>query len=340
MTDASDNEWDSFVAAHPGGHHEQTSEFGRNRKSFGFECERVLVRDGSEVIGGVQVLAKPTPFGTSALILRGPLALNDNSEVLTKLVHELDQLAARRRYAWVRAETFPTQWASRVALETAGFLPSRAWDGERLSVLVPVSCTDDELMALLKTAGRRGVRAAEKSGVTVRVGDTASLAHFCEMHRLTAEHQGFPTFAYEYFEYVWRLFGAGKRAALLIAYHDESPVAAVLNVAAEGRVYYGWGGMNRGADQRKLNANYLLHFAAMKWAREHGYDYYDLNGVSEFKEKLSRNKIQWPLPLWKFYGPLCGVRRVVTEAAWSQPVLRRAVGIGERRLGLRRAMPR
>lgn len=339
ISDASDDEWDAFVAAQHDGHHEQCSGYGKSRAEWGFRCDRVVVREGKRIVGGVQALAQRTPVGTLALVLRAPLAVDDNPRVLARVVQELDQLAKRHSYASVRVETFPTQIAARTALEGGGFRSSVAWHGERPSILIPLTFSHEELLARMKPKGRYNVRVAQRAGVTVCAGDASSLGEFFELHRTTASHQGFPVFPREYFDYVWRVFGTAKKAQILLAYHDGKAVAAIFNTIVGGRLYYGWGGMSREPEHRKVMANYLLHFFAMGWAREHGCTHYDLVGVTDFKEKLARDEIPWPLPQRKFYGPLHALRRVLTELAWSTTLLRRGVDTVARRLGLRRRMP-
>jgi lipid II:glycine glycyltransferase (peptidoglycan interpeptide bridge formation enzyme) len=338
-SDASDEDWDAFLGSHPQGHHEQSSEYAGNRAEYGFQCDRVAIRDGQRIVGGFQTLVQNTPIGKLALILRGPLAEDDNTAVLNCAVRELDRLAERRSYASVRVDTFPTQTASRQALEAAGFQASTAWHGTMRSLLVPVLFSNEELVARMKPNGRRDVRFAERAGVTVHVGDESSLDTFMALHDATAAHQGFPIFKREYFETVWRIFGGERRAPLFLAYYDNKPIAAILNLVVGGRLYYTWGGMDRNDAVRKLNANCLLHLFAMSWAREHGCTHYDLSGVSGFKEKLGRDEIDWPLPRRKFYGPLRDIRRALTDTAWTSPAAQRMVNAVAYRLNLSQRMP-
>lgn len=336
---ASDNEWDAFVGSHPDGHHEQFSQYAKNRSEYGFQCDRVVVRDGQRIVGGFQALVQRTPAGRLARILRGPLAQDDSPEVLIRVVQELDLLAERRSYASVRVDTFPTQTASQQALETAGFTASESWHKAMRSLLVPVLFTDDELLARMKPNGRRDIRLAERAGVTVRIGDESSLDDFLGLHHATATHQGFPIFSREYFEKAWRVFGCGRRAPMFLAYFDRKPVAAIFNMVVGRRLYYTWGGMDRSDEARKLNATCLLHFFAMGWAREHNCTHYDLSGVSGFKEKLGRDEIAWPLPRRKFYGPFRDLRRKLTDYAWLAPIARRGVNAAAYRLHLYQRMP-
>lgn len=327
-----DLEWDEFIAQHPEGHHEQSSGFARNRIGSGFQCDRVIIRSNGRIVGGGQVLAKPNLIGTQALILRAPLALRNDSEVLDKVVDGFGDLAKRRNFASIRIETFPTQVASREALLKAGYLPSDAWDGVRPTVIVQLEHTDKDLLARMKPKGRYNVRLAERLGVTVSTGDSKSLNDFFRLHKATALHQGFPVFERSYFDYVWRIFYKTGRVQLFLAYHLGKPIAGILNTIVGSRLYYGWGGMNREPACKKLMANYLLHFYAMCWARDHGCTHYDLVGVTEFKEKLAQDEVQWPYPQVRYFGSLCKLRRSMSELTWTIPMLRKGAGIVSRRL--------
>ena len=124
-------------------------------------------------------------------------------------------------------------------------------------------------------------------------------------------------------------------------------MAALFNTIVGDYMLYGWGGIERGDEARKLLANYLLHFQAMSWARKHGCKYYDMVGISEqtmsgltqFKTRIAPERIRWPATMWKFYGGLGPMRSWLTEAAWSAPYVRRQVLRASRRFGLRPQMP-
>jgi peptidoglycan pentaglycine glycine transferase (the first glycine) len=337
--DASDEEWDVFVGNHPNGHHEQSSQYAKNREEYGMRCDRIAIRDGTRIVGGFQVLVQSTPIGKLAVILRGPLAEDESPAILEYAVQQLDRLAQLRSYASVRVDTFPTQQASIQALESAAYTASDAWHGTMQSLAVPVSYSNEELISRMKPNGRRDVRAAERAGVIVRCGEETSIDDFLALHEATAVHQGFPVFKREYFEHIWKFFGSQRRAPLFLAYHGDTPVAAILNLVVGGRLYYTWGGMDRSDSARKLNSSCLLHLFAMNWARDHGCSHYDLSGVSGFKEKLGRDEICWPLPRRKFFGPMRNLRHAMTDFSWSSPTAQRWVNVVAYRLRLRQRMP-
>lgn len=191
----------------------------------------------------------------------------------------------------------------------------------------------------MKPKGRYNIRVAERSGVTVHRDDATALDDFYALHLSTAAHHGFPVFPREYFDHVWRMFGATGRAQLFLACHREKPIAAILNTIAGGRAYYGRGGVDRDPAHRKLMANYLLHVGAMQRARVHSCTHYDLVGVTEFKENLGRDEIRWPPPLRKHYGTMIGLRGALTEFFWSNTVMRRIVDAIARKKKLRLRLP-
>lgn len=336
---ASDAEWDAFLAAHRGGHHEQTSEYGRLRSRFGYQCDRVVVRDAGRIIAGVQALAQATPLGRYAIVHRGPLAINDDPHVLRQVVSALEELARQRSYVSLRIDTFPTQVAVREALEERGFSPDGSWESKTSSVVIPLSYTDDEILGRMKPKGRYNLRVAQRAGVEVVPGDASAIDDFYELYRRSAIHSGFATFPRTYFDYLWQLFGRANRVRHFVAYCNWHPIAAIMNSVVNGHMLYCWGGIHRGVRERKMMANYLLHHQAMRWARDHGCSHYDLVGVTQFKKQLGCEVIQSPLPLRKFYGLGAPIRRMLMQKTWTNSMLRRGTMKTLNHMGLRQRMP-
>ena len=148
-----DAAWDAFIAAHPFGHHEQSSMYGRLRKAFGFEAERVVLRRQERIIGGAQVLWRQTPIGRIAFVKRAPIALDDDREVLGRIVDELDRMARDHRFAVMRFDTFTPQDAAREVLATKGFEPHGYWGGESLSARILLTGGDEAILARMTPKG-------------------------------------------------------------------------------------------------------------------------------------------------------------------------------------------
>jgi lipid II:glycine glycyltransferase (peptidoglycan interpeptide bridge formation enzyme) len=320
---ATDDDWDAFLAQHPDGHHEQSSAHGHSRKAWGFRTDRVVLRDGGRIVAGCQVLARRSPVGKMAILKRGPLALDDDPQLLAQVVRELDRLAGRS-YASVRVDTFPTQLAARNALEGAGFRPTEQWSEDPETRLVSLAHDDATLLARMNPKARTAARGVQRAGVTIAVGPEG-LNQFFDLHCMTASHHGFPTFSRDYFHTVWRVFGSVGRAQLFMAHHQGQPVAGIFNAVSGRRLYYGWTGTSREPEHHKLKANYLLQLHAMMWGRDQGCTHYDLSGTSEFKNKLGGDSVICPHPVRKYYGLFRDLRGELTGLAWTNPTLRRAV---------------
>ena len=323
--EAGDPEWDEFLRTHPEGHHEQSGAYGRERKSWGFDRDLVVVREGGRVVGGAMALPRRSPVGVFAIVRNGPLAVEGRPDVLARAAEGLDLLARRKGYVSLRVDTFPNQPEARAALERLGFHESEPWSRRFDSLLVPLRGDDEALLARMASKGRYNVRLARRSGVTAAVEGVDGLGAFYDVHLQTAAYQDFPVFSRAYFDEVWRVFGAAGRMEVLVARHEGRPIASIIVCVVGDRCYYGWGGMSREPEDRKRMPNYLLHFTAMGWARGRGCAHYDLVGTSDFKEKLGGEPIRWPSPMRKFYGLWRAPRRWAFGWTWRQSLPRRAV---------------
>lgn len=336
-----DQEWDDFLRACPYGHHEQSAGYAANRSAYGFGCDRLVIREDDRVIGGVQILVQQTPAGKLAHIWRGPIAIADDSLVLVEVVNALEELARIREYRSVRVDLFPYQGAIQTALLTAGFFECEAWAGSsiRESMLVPLRPSDEELLSRMDRNVRYSVRRALKKGVTAVVGDAASLNDFCAMHEATARQQEFPVFPRAYFRYIWDLLGVSGKAQHFVAYYRDQPVAAIFNPIIGNTMTFGWGGMSWEPELKKLRVNYLLQMTAIAWAREKGLKLYDLLGAQTFKQQFGLDRVRYPLPLRKFYGPARSLRSSLFT--WSDRIDlgRRLVQRAARKLGLSPKLP-
>ncbi|NCP86527.1 peptidoglycan bridge formation glycyltransferase FemA/FemB family protein [bacterium] len=204
----------------------------------------------------------------------------------------------------------------------------------RNTVLLPVSASDEEMLARMKQKTRYNLRLAAKKGVRVRVGGEKDWPLLYKMYAETAARDGFVIRDENYYRTVWKLFSgspveqlqpenrkteqpaAAPLAEPLIAEVDGEAVAAIFLFAFAGRAYYVYG-MSRTAHREKMPA-YLLQWEALQWARAQGCAVYDLWGapdvfdesdsmwgVFRFKEGLGGTVVRtlgaWdfvPNPLW------------------------------------------
>jgi peptidoglycan pentaglycine glycine transferase (the first glycine) len=333
-----DAAWDSFLAAHPAGHHEQSSRFAAERQRFGYSCDRIIAHRGGSIVGGAQVLVRGTRLGRSAHVQRGPLALADDAGVLRQITATFESLARKRNYRSVRIDSFLEATHVRAALEDSGFATSMAWGGNSCSERIPLAMADSQLIERMHYNVRRYLsRLLDDANIEVRHGTAETIEDFYFLLEKTASHQQFPIFPRSYFEYLHAMFG--RRAPHFLAYHGGQPVAGVFNPIVAHTMYYGWGGIDRSTIAAKRPINLLLHFRVAQWARAAGCRYYDLAGTSQFKRQLGIEQVLWPPPYRRFFGRGARLHRAVLETSWSNATLRTRLKAIHARLGFAKRVP-
>jgi lipid II:glycine glycyltransferase (peptidoglycan interpeptide bridge formation enzyme) len=105
----------------------------------------------------------------------------------------------------------------------------------------------------------------------------------------------------KFFVDMWKLFRPGGFLKLNIVEQDGEVISAAWLVPFGNTVVYKRGAWNGRCGE--LRPNELMHWSAILWAREHGYRYYDFDGVrlSEPEHTVSTFKLGFggevvPLP--------------------------------------------
>jgi lipid II:glycine glycyltransferase (peptidoglycan interpeptide bridge formation enzyme) len=146
---------------------------------------------------------------------------------------------------------------------------------------------DEEALLLgMKQKWRYNVRLATKKGVVVRRGTAEDLEMLFRMYAETAQRDGFVIRTRDYYMDAWGSFTQRGLAQPLIAEVGGVPVA--------GQVIYRFGktgwylyGMSTNQHREKM-PNHLLHWEAIRWAKEQGCELYDFVGApDELKESDS-----------------------------------------------------
>lgn len=121
---------------------------------------------------------------------------------------------------------------------------------------------------------RTHIRKAEKEGVVIReASGPDDLATYYRMHCETYGRSGLAPHPEAYFQRIWEDFIPAGFARVFFAERDGKVIAAD-NETTFKRAMGGWtaAGMIEGS---KIGANNLLHWHAIRWAVENGYDWYD-----------------------------------------------------------------
>jgi len=266
--------WDSFVAA-SGGHHTQSSLWGRVKGAGGWRATRVLVSDGSEIRAGAQVLWRPVlsafRIGHSHLT---PVGGMDQSATAIA-VQSLPDLARTCRLLNLVGQPSTDEYAE--ALIAAGFATTQAKPLAGASLVLDLSPGVDDLLAQMKPKCRYNIRLAERKGVTVRQGGEDDLP---VVHRLltdTASRKRFDLESGGRLAQMASILGPAGCFQTFIAEYQSKPVAALVVVGFGDSVVYKRGGWS--GEHGEARPNEALHWHAIQWAKAAGYRYYDFDGI-------------------------------------------------------------
>jgi lipid II:glycine glycyltransferase (peptidoglycan interpeptide bridge formation enzyme) len=319
--------WDAFVATHPDAHTLQASDWGRLKSAFGWSSQIVSVEnDSGQIAAGALILFRRLPLrlGTMAYVPAGPLFGGDDPKhpANVALWQAIDSAARSHRSAFAKVE--PCNWYRPrpdlpAQLEQAGLRVSPQTIQPPRTVILDLTPDEDTILKRMNQSTRRKVRMGTKNEVEVRQGTSVDVASFNAMMATTGKRNEFGVHDPAYYQMAFDLFSRDDRCALLIASHAGSDLAGVMAFRAGENAYYLYGASSN--EERNLMPTYIVQWAAIRWAMQHGAIRYDLWGVPDAEpETLEAQFEQRQDGLWGVYGAKRGYggRVVRGVGAWDK----------------------
>jgi len=279
LNSSEDTEWDHFVASAAGGHHLQTTMWAHVKAVQGWHAERLEVVRNNQIIAGVQVLIRPTPFALTKIahVGKGPLYPPGDRTVAQMIITELVQLIKINRIRYLVLQPALADGILDQLLTEHGFRESPLTLTSAATVLIDLRQDLDVILARMKSKTRYNIRLSQRKGVVVREGTDDDLDTFYQLLTLTGQRQGFTVSSRDYFNTLWNALGTRGAAKLFIAEVNGQPVSALLAIPFGDTVIYKRGAWS-GA-YSNYHANELLHWTVIQWAKAEGYRYYDFEGI-------------------------------------------------------------
>lgn len=192
------------------------------------------------------------------------------------------------------------------------------------TLILDLNKSQSELLKEMKPKGRYNIKVAEKHGVFCKqfAGETprGDFDAFYEILKKTGNRDGFGVHPKFFYETLIKNLGSQNMSGLFLAYKKDSAVANPTVVAGAIAVfhkdtatyYYG-----ASADAHKnLMAPYLLQWTTIKYAKEHGFKFYDFlgiapadakdhpwTGITAFKKKFGGREVTYPKAFSIVYRP-------------------------------------
>jgi lipid II:glycine glycyltransferase (peptidoglycan interpeptide bridge formation enzyme) len=284
MPEVSLSEWNRFLRDHPQAHFLQSGEWGELKSEFDWQPSRLIVETS-----GVQILFRQLPLGFTLGYIPKPAIGQIRPDDAEQIWAEVDGVCRGRRAILCKLER--DEWVGTDAERAVGEdLPRTGASSNRPSLhsvqprrtlIVDLSPPEDSILNRMKQKCRYNIRLAEKKGVIVSAWD--DLDGFHAMMRKTGARDGFAVHAAAYYRRAYELCRPSGMCELLVAQHAGRPLAALMVFARGRRAWYVYGG-STGQDRERM-PNYLLQWEAMRWAKRHGCEEYDLWGVPDEDER-------------------------------------------------------
>jgi lipid II:glycine glycyltransferase (peptidoglycan interpeptide bridge formation enzyme) len=301
-----DAEWDAFVASHPHGSILQTTNWARLKSNFGWQSNRVWLKQDGRLVAGAQVLVRSAALGLMkvAYVPHGPLVDWSDEEQVNVTLNQIDFAAYKlgagmlkmEPQLW-RSEMPPEQWEALCKREEC--LPNSDTIQPPRTILIDLRPSEEEILAAMKSKTRYNIRLSEKKGVTVRQGTAEDIPIFNRLMLTTGQRNEFGVHEPLYYKTAYDLFG-GKEATMFIAEYEGTPLAAIMIFTLGKQAAYLYGASSN--EERQRMPTYAVQWAAIRWAKEQGCTTYDLWGVpDEPEETLEAQFMERNEGLWGVY---------------------------------------
>ena len=314
MPQLSLTDWKQFIALHPGAHLLQTAEWGELKSAFGWDAVRIAC-EGL----GAQVLFRRLPAGFSVAYIPKPCF--DVATAPSIFWQEVVRLCRQRHAVFLKVE--PDEWgnsesAYQPAMTSLPLRTSRFNVQPPRTLIVDLRGSEDEILSRMKQKCRYNIRLAEKKDVVVR--PWTDLDGFYRLMQATGERDAFGVHSLEYYRRAYDLFHPTGSCELLVAEYQQQPLAALMVFKHGPRSWYLYGASND--LERNRMPTYLLQWEAMRWAKAHGCEQYDLWGVpDEDEQTLEANFEARHDGLWGVYRFKRGFGGELKRAAQSLDVV-------------------
>ena len=274
------------MEAHDRCNFQQSLEWGNVKTSW--KKEVIISEDNNgNIRGSLCVWIRKIPiFGNLMYSARGPVCDIYNEEVIKDLVEGAKELAKKYKAFVLRVEPdiLKSDDKFRDIISRNGFKikdDSKDFKDEiqprfvfRLDIK---DKSEDEVFSAFHQKTRYNIRLATKKGVVIKEGTREDLKDFHRIMVETGERDNFIIRSLQYFEKMYDEM-APTHMKLLMAYHEDKPIAGIIPIMFGNKVWYLYGASSN--QHRNLMPNYLLQWTMIKEAIERKADIYDFRGVS------------------------------------------------------------
>ncbi|OZG73582.1 hypothetical protein BTA51_10460 [Hahella sp. CCB-MM4] len=345
--------WDEYVMSHPDASPYHLSAWGKSvKQAYGHDTKYLVAREkGSEngsgkIVGVMPTIKMNIPFKGASLCSLPfcdiGMGLGDSDATETELVRHLQS-----EFATNGVKGIEVRYSTKNSLSPEGSSGEeegveKGQDAGKVSMVLDLPETPEELWKGFKSKLRSQIRKAEKNGLTHEIGNNSRLVEeFYQVFTRNMRDLGSPVHGKAWFEALSRNYG--DNMVISIVRKDEIPVGGGIVLYCGTKAAIPWA--STVAEYNRLAPNMMLYWSLLEETCRRGCTVFDF-GRSTYGEGTYKFKSQWgarPFALeWRQYDRN-GIKpeveqsnqgaskiRPVIEAFWRKLPLSLSVMLGPR----------
>jgi len=163
------------------------------------------------------------------------------------------------------------------------------FEGKKVSMLLPLASTSEELLSGFKSKLRSQIRKAEKNGLTYKLGISQSfIDEFYQVFSENMHRLGSPVHSKQWIESICEQYK--DQCIIAIVKLNDIPVGAGIVLFSNHKACIPWASTR--AEYNRLSPNMMLYWALLKYVTDQGCAEFDF-GRSTFNEGTFKFKQQW-----------------------------------------------
>lgn len=272
----------------------QAGEWKKYQESLGKKVRiYACFSDNSMIDAIAQVIIDTTAFGLSTWeIPRGPVFAGSDERVVGSLLAKIIEDAKKEQCICLYFSPIHSLPAIRYPLSI-----SPRHIQPQATRIIDITKSEEEILAGMHPKGRYNITLAKKHGVVVEacgahVSPEQNIDAFYALLQGTGGRDGFVVSQKSHYT---RFLSDLTGSFLLLAKHEDRPIAGLLGVEWNGTAVYYYGASSYA--HRSLMAPYLLQWEAIRRSKGHGCHTYDLLGISP--DKAPPNDPWWGITDFK-----------------------------------------
>lgn len=262
----------------------QTKAWAAFRREWGNEV--LETKHGILTLHKIPVLNKKI-----GMFIRGPLPT-------AKMLTDLKTIAKKHNLIFIKLEPYTQKTTKLVNLmRSLGAVPGKTLFTPT-SFQLDLTKSESELLKSFHSKTRYNIRYAKKKGVTVKEDNSdKALESYLKLMRETVERQKFYAHSEKYHRLMWQHLKKANIAHLLVAKYNKKVMTTWILFKSKDTLFYPYGAST--FDDKNLQANSAMMWAAIEFGKRHKLKYFDLwgreegKGFTRFKEGFSPQVVEF-----------------------------------------------